>query len=1122
MKKTTAFFMAAFLCSPMISHAVSTSASAAPVNGLIAQWVAEDYANTSSATAVSWTDRVSGIEASAIAANGVYPYLNADGNGVTFTRSGSTTTDAGSYFSVAANPVAGLSDYSVLVCFTPSATGAAGNGAFYKDSGLVGAEQAGVTNDWGLGYDSDGHVVAGYGISGGNDTTLDSVGTVAVGTQAIAGMTVNGTTLGSWINGTLSNSKTLAKNTARTNPALYIGRMGADGGWYAGDIAEIRIFNRALSASEMATYSDVMINGTETFTWESGTGSWGDANWTDDAGNTGLLSANSHAFVTGGTLTMAATPVVKSLTIGTGDASGTAVVNATADSLLGADSIAVIQGGTLNTSTVSTDVFVNGGTLASVSAVAGSTSNVPTLTLESGTFTITSNFNVGAYSGDLAGKVVVNGGTIKMANSGDYFCVGNRSTGGGEMIQNAGSVSVGWLTVGHKTYGLYELNGGTLSTTKITIGEGTDSSATTTSGNGTFTVNGGTLTNTGEFSVGTQSTGTLNLKSGSITTPTLTITGTGTFNSYGGTLTADALNLAGKLNYQSGTLNAKKLNVQTGGTFEISTNFNFGDSANTLYEIVVNGGTVTNSVESRNINIGNSGLGAFTVNSGTVNSKSDFNIGNSAGGSGALNINGGATKINSVNIGRNGTGVLNVTNGNFTTSYYLSIADRETGVGTAYVSGGKIYTPNLSVGNRGKGSYFQTAGFVEAKNYNVGESSGSTGDSTISSGVLKVTNASTISKAGTGTMTLTGNAIFNTPSLVNAQNLTFDGGTLMTRSVSGDLTQTGGKLVVGGTINEGLTWTLQDQTDLNDGFPGYTQYNSTNGWYAPSQDQVDAFWTKAQNATPVSSGLGAIGSGVNGSSYYSILYDGWIYVDKDDVYTFSFSADDGAFVYVDGEKVAEMSSMQRSDPWNKTPLTTSIELAAGWRHLDFRYYQGYGSANINSAIMTDSSGNVTDLKSLTNENFAMISYAKEITDLNITGNYSMGADAELFMDVDVASGTNDRIVATGDILLNGSLTIVSTGDYSGDAYEFQLFESGSKGLNFSEDFFEKINFEGVYDDVYYWDVTGLMTGGDGYLRLNYGSVPEPATYVLLLLGAFGIGCLRSRKNSKGLLNVKNV
>ncbi|MBE6425916.1 MAG: hypothetical protein E7029_08035, partial [Planctomycetaceae bacterium] len=120
MKKTTAILLAACFSTPLVSHAVSQSVSAQAAGGLTAWWVAEDFTNTNQGTAANWTDRISGIQAAATdGGKGVYPYLNTTGNGITFTRSGSGVKDAGAFFNVTNNPVAGKTNYTILVDFTP-------------------------------------------------------------------------------------------------------------------------------------------------------------------------------------------------------------------------------------------------------------------------------------------------------------------------------------------------------------------------------------------------------------------------------------------------------------------------------------------------------------------------------------------------------------------------------------------------------------------------------------------------------------------------------------------------------------------------------------------------------------------------------------------------------------------------------------------------------------------------------------------------------------------------------------------------------------------------------------------------------------------------------------------
>lgn len=69
------------------------------------------------------------------------------------------------------SPVAWLTNFSIAIVFKADAVGASGSSQWYGKSGIVDAEQGGVTQDWGTVIDENGHL--GLGI-GSPDTTLYS------------------------------------------------------------------------------------------------------------------------------------------------------------------------------------------------------------------------------------------------------------------------------------------------------------------------------------------------------------------------------------------------------------------------------------------------------------------------------------------------------------------------------------------------------------------------------------------------------------------------------------------------------------------------------------------------------------------------------------------------------------------------------------------------------------------------------------------------------------------------------------------------------------------------------------------------------------------------------------
>nr|MCR5163574.1 LamG domain-containing protein [Thermoguttaceae bacterium] len=487
-----------FFIALMGAYVSFTSSVWAVQGGMTAWWVGSDYTNTSTTTSAAWNDRINNVAADAIAGAGVFPISNGTG-GVVFTRSGDATNSAGGYFSTSAaqNPVAGKTNFTILVNFAPAKPGCgSANDAFYRISGLVGAEQAGVVRDWGLGYDAANRIVSGYGAAPTDISLRPTSATVTLNTPTVAAMLVNGTSLTSWQDGAQIASWTITNNARNSNVAMYIGRMGADGGYYDGTIKEIRVFTRALGASEIANYTDIMKNGTDVYTWAGGTGTLTDANWVNVIGDmNNPLPANSAAFIESGTVTMTNDPGIKSLTVGDGTSTSTvATLNATNATLTGAQTVIVIGGGTIAGlgGTVSTNnLHIAGGTLSGITSIF-SGDGTATLYMEGGQVNAGGAFNVGNYDGTGGGHFVVSGGTFQ---SNGYFCVGNRSTMGGTMDVSGGTMNLAWLTVGHKTTGTVTMTGGTINCTdRITLGEGTDSSFPGVSGNGTINVQGGTLT----------------------------------------------------------------------------------------------------------------------------------------------------------------------------------------------------------------------------------------------------------------------------------------------------------------------------------------------------------------------------------------------------------------------------------------------------------------------------------------------------------------------------------------------------------------------------------------------------------------------------------------------------
>ncbi len=217
----------------------------------VADWVADNY------TSGNWVS-TSGATISASPVNAPVVVANAFGShkGINFS--------GGRYFIVAAgsNPIAGKTSFTVAAVFKATSAGA-GAGNWYNGSGLVGGEQGGVTNDFGLGWSSGSAAIGGAGFSGNSDYTITSASQTLNAIHA-AVLTYDGTTgkLTLFVDGTQVGTPTnVPSNAARNSSAFGLGAMtGTGGNPFPGLVADLQMYDTvedgvALSNSLKAAFS---------------------------------------------------------------------------------------------------------------------------------------------------------------------------------------------------------------------------------------------------------------------------------------------------------------------------------------------------------------------------------------------------------------------------------------------------------------------------------------------------------------------------------------------------------------------------------------------------------------------------------------------------------------------------------------------------------------------------------------------------------------------------------------------------------------------------------------------------------------------------------------------------
>ena len=442
------------------------------------------------------------------------------------------------------------------------------------------------------------------------------------------------------------------------------------------------------------------------------------------------------------------------------------------------------------------------------------------------------------------GTINMDGGTLEAR----YLTVG--LNGKGTMNQNSGTVNIGqWLKVG-EGYALddatntatYNMNGGTVSTPELIVGEGR---------RGEMFVNDGTVNITnGAFSVGrwgpgfdgaanpaphgngllSQSGGTINAAADmSLGVQTGAI---GQYNISGGTLN---LGLNGLRNLIVGESGAGTMNV-IGGQVTGVNQLNVAANAGATGTLSISLPNPTDKLIAREFYVGNGAgaVGVTNISNGVLEVSGWSEVGRN-GGTGTLSIDGpgagfivSATEVNrdmivGYNSGANGT--LNILNGGqFTAKWWLNIGRGAGSVGTVVVDGPGSTLTNTSgqinVGEDGIGSLTISNGGVvnmvpggESRDFIVGRNPGSQGALNINGGTLITQGWAYIGLTNTssGTVTMDDGRFTTADWLVVGNDggsqgtfnllggeVTSTGAFFAGRFGNGTFNQTGGKLTTNG------------------------------------------------------------------------------------------------------------------------------------------------------------------------------------------------------------------------------------------------------------------------------------------------------------------------------------
>jgi autotransporter-associated beta strand protein len=642
----------------------------------------------------------------------------------------------------------------------------------------------------------------------GITTTVPGAGDTATFNGASSNTTVDlgaGVTLGSLLFDTSSAAAYTIGSGAVGSQILTLGTVG-NAVTMNSTVASNELINSNLALDTTGTYVFTNDSLTNTLTVAGGISA-------STAGTKVLNVTGSGNTAINGAIT-SGSGAVGLLKLGTGTLtlSGGGTLNGTFTGY-GATSPVVIRGGT-------TDITSGAYSASGETIVGGVTTNGETgvntnLTMDGGSFTITSFLSLGRGNGTgtVSSDIVMNNSSAITANnfSAGFNAGSTLNLPKGTFTLN-GSSAFTVATNGQFTFAesagsnmTMTLNG----TSSVTL-NGTSSNRTIGGGTGTVTLasSGATFTDnsTNRLNVGYQNgTGTVNVNAGTFSHPNGelvvagsnangTFTGTGIVNVAGGTLNTKSLTVGRNNNNVASTLNGT-VNV-TSGTMNVTAGNSLvgWQGQGTSGTLNISGGTFNQStVSSASANLV---IGSFTGVTGAVN----------VSGTGTLNIDNGSSINFSDSAGFSPTGILTISGGNI--AFYSDAGTTAGGTGVVDLmknTGTGTNTLNLNGGTLAANQVKATNSTgTRILNFNGGtlkSSSNTLGATFLASGTATTANVRN------------GGAIIDT----NGNSVTI-GQALVHSTIGGDAATDGGLTKNGlGTLTLGTAATYTGATTVNAG-----------------------------------------------------------------------------------------------------------------------------------------------------------------------------------------------------------------------------------------------------------------------------------------------------------------
>ncbi|MBN8711095.1 MAG: hypothetical protein BGO12_15380 [Verrucomicrobia bacterium 61-8] len=355
------------------------------------------------------------------------------------------------------------------------------------------------------------------------------------------------------------------------------------------------------------------------------------------------------------------------------------------------------------------------------------------------------------------------------------------------------------LSVGEQGSGTLSIsNKGTVSNSYGTIGNYA-------SGSGSVTVNGvgSTWTNRNDLIVGKAGTGYLTVIEGGVVSSSSGYVGYSATNTSSATINGSGSRWNNSSSLHVGHQGAGTLNIESGGV--VTSVDGFVGEDNGMMEGLVNISGVGSAWNaSGDLSVGDAGTGIFNLREGGAADSTDASLGVTATGSGVVNLSGADTLWtirSSLYVGRSGFGKVNVTTGATATANTATIGEQLSGfTSQVNVSGDdSLWEVGASViiGDGGKGQLnIISGGHSSAASAVLGNAAGSHGALNIDNigSSWLVANALTIGNLGAGVLGMQGGEVTSGSAVLGSQ-----AGSQGVATVFSGIWTNSGSLVVGGS-----------------------------------------------------------------------------------------------------------------------------------------------------------------------------------------------------------------------------------------------------------------------------------------------------------------------------------